>query len=93
MMLAHRIVSHFSFLEAKTILVQAFTHETHDFSSLCSRLHNFHVVNKFRTNNEKYNAINLIMQQNKMHNAFAKGQELQKNSNGLLRPPDAFFIY
>ena len=52
-MLAHCIVSHFLFLETKTILVQAFTYETRDFSSLCSRLHNSRVVNRFRMNNEK----------------------------------------
>ena len=52
-MLAHCIISHFLLLDIKTIIVQAFTHETQSFSFLCSKLHNSRVVNKFRKNNEK----------------------------------------
>ena len=52
-MFAHRIISHFLLLETKTIIVQAFTHETQSFSFLCSRLRNSRVVNKFCKNNEK----------------------------------------
>ena len=45
--LAHRIVSCFSFLKHKNILVQTFAHKTRGFSFLCFRLHNSRVVNKF----------------------------------------------
>ena len=69
--LLHRIS--FFALGNKATLVQAFTHETQGFPSLCYRLHNSRIVNKFRMNNEKCNAINLIMRQNKTHNVLAKG--------------------